>query len=131
MRGRFARRLPIRSFIIISWAEGAVDSQIVPRFKSAGYAAEDALKMIPHVRILARIADQDRVVAVPGILSPAIEDGFLPGIVRMQRRHHAARGIVENDGADADLSTKLECIGGRKERLVLANRVALVVEDCP
>src|SRR5262245_52176397 len=88
----FACRVTIRGFIVVSCAVSAVNPQVVPRRERS--ATEDALTMITDVRILSWVADQNRIVAVPGFLPPAIEDGLLPGVVRMKRRYQAARRIV-------------------------------------
>ena len=49
----------------------------------------------------------------------------------MQRGHHAPDRIVEEHRAHADGTGELEALGSAEERLVLADRLALVVEDRP
>ena len=49
----------------------------------------------------------------------------------MQRRDDAPDRVVEQHRADACGAGELEAVGGAEERLVLADRLALVVEDGP
>ena len=50
--------------------------------------------------------DQDRVIHVPGLLPPGVEDHLLPGVVGMERRDHAVHRVVEQDRADADVARR-------------------------
>ena len=56
---------------------------------------------------------------------------LLPGVVGVQGGDDALDGVVEQHRADADADVELEAVGGGEERLVLADRLALVVEDGP
>ena len=49
----------------------------------------------------------------------------------IERGDHALDRVVEQDRADADAHVELEAVRGGEERLVLADRLALVVEDRP
>ena len=49
----------------------------------------------------------------------------------MQRGDHALDRVVEQHRADADAHVELEAVGVGEEWLVLADRLALVVEDGP
>jgi len=73
----------------------------------------------------------DRVVNVPGFLAPGIKDDPLVRVVRMQRADHPLNRVIEDDGADANLIGKLKVLIAREERFVLADGLALVVEDRP
>ena len=75
--------------------------------------------------------EQHRVVHVPGLLLPGIEEDFLVGVVGMQRGDHALNGIVEEHRAHAGAHVGFEGGGIAEERLELADRLALVVEDGP
>ena len=76
--------------------------------------------------------DQHGVVDVPGLLPPRIEDDLLPGVVGMQRRDDAPERVVEQDRADAVAArSNSKRVRGAEERLVLPDRLALVVEDRP
>src|SRR5689334_19808206 len=52
-------------------------------------------------------------------------------MVRMERGNHAPGRIVEEHRAHPDARTELMAMRGAEERLELANRLALVVEDRP
>ena len=91
----------------------------------------EAAKKSPRVHVLGGVVDQHRVVDVPGLLPPRVEHDLLPGMVGMQRRDHALQRVVEQDRADADTHVELELVRRGEERLVLAHRLALVVEDRP
>src|SRR5215212_8623541 len=67
-----------------------------------------------------------RVVHVPRLLSPRIEDDLLVGVVGMQRGNGALGGVVEERAANAVL-LDAEMMRRAKERLVLPHRLALVV----
>ena len=49
----------------------------------------------------------------------------------LQRGDDALDRVVKQDRADADAHVELEAVGGAEERLVLADRFALVVEHRP
>ena len=78
-----------------------------------------------------RVARRAGVVDVVGGLLPRVEHDLLVGVVRVQRGDDALDRVVEQHRADADLHAELEAVGGAEERLVLADRLALVVEDGP
>ena len=76
--------------------------------------------------------DQHGVVDVPGRLPPRVEDDLLLGVVGVQRGDDALDRVVEQDGLTPTLHAELEAVACRaEERLVLADRLALVVEDRP
>ena len=108
----------------------AVDPLGVPgrQVVGLGQPAEE----IADVRVILRIRDQDGVVDIPGLLPPGIEDDLLVGVVGMERGDHALDRVVAEDGADADRRWPNSnwCVAA-EERLVLADRLALVVEDRP
>ena len=66
---------------------------------------------------------------------PGIEDDLFVGVVGMDGGDDALNRVVTQDRADADLHAELELVPLRwelaEERLVLADRLALVVEDGP
>src|SRR5260370_10712399 len=65
---------------------------------------------------------------------PGIEDDLLVGLVGMKGCDDAIDWIVEEDGADSDLHTEFKLVALRQlaeERLVLANGLAIVVENGP
>ena len=73
----------------------------------------------------------DSVVDVPIYLLPWIEDYLLIGVVRVQRGNDARDRIVEKNRADANDRGELKIMRATEERLVLPDRLALVVEDGP
>jgi hypothetical protein len=83
------------------------------------------------VAVGARVGNGDRVVGVPALLAPDLEDQFLPGVVGMQRGDVAIHGIVELHRAHACGQTELELMGAGEEGLILADRLSLVVVDGP
>ena len=90
-----------------------------------------AAKKSPTSGSVVRVGDQDRVVDVPGLLPPGVEDDLLLGVVGVQRGDDAPDRVVEEHRADADRDVELEAVRVGEERLVLADRLALVVEDGP
>src|SRR5258708_39273395 len=89
-----------------------------------------ALEKCARVRVGPWIK-QDGIVDIPGCLLPGIEDHFLVGMVWMQRRHDPLDWIVEKHRAHANRHGELEMVRGAEEWLVLAHRLALVVENGP
>src|SRR5207249_4168133 len=77
------------------------------------------------------VGHQHGVVDIPSLLSPRIKDYPFPRVVGMQSGNHTFDGVVEEHWADADANIELEAVRVGKERLVLADRLALVVEDGP
>jgi hypothetical protein len=77
------------------------------------------------------VARRAGVVDIPGGLLPGIEDHFLVSVVRVQRGDDALGRVIEQHRADAVDGIELEAMRRAEERLVLANRLALVVEDGP
>src|SRR6266446_6809765 len=71
---------------LLGVTECTTDPLVVPRCPVVGIAAKKSRKTFADVAVFARVGDQDRVVDVPALLSPRVEDNFLPGVVRMQRR---------------------------------------------
>ena len=71
------------------------------------------------------------VVDVVGGLLPGVEHHLLVGVVRVQRGDDTLGRVVEQHRADADLHAEFEAMRGAEEGLVLADRLALVVEDGP
>ena len=76
-------------------------------------------------------SSEDRVVDVPVLLPPRVEHHLLPGVVGVQRGDHPRDRVVEQHRAHADPDVELEAVGVGEERLVLPDRLALVVEDGP
>ena len=117
-----------------SGAERAADALRVP-----GWAGSSALRQAREE--IADVADRRfgiaarrsaRVVDVLARLLPRVEHHLLVGVVRVQRGDDALDRVVEQHRADADANVaELEAVRGAEERLVLADRLALVVEDRP
>src|SRR5207253_10306667 len=103
----------------------------MPRSKSTGCIAEQSLKEIAHLAIGACVADENSIVAVPGLLPPGVEDRFFPCVVRVNTGHDSIDGVIKQNGTDADLSVELEAVGRCEERLVFANGLPLIVVDRP
>ena len=82
-----------------------------------------------------RVARRAGVVDVVGGLLPGVEHHLLVGVVRVQRGDDALGRVVEQHRADADLTPNSNVsnmsVVRAEERLVLADRLALVVEDGP
>ena len=95
------------------------------------FGIRQAAEEIADVGVGLGIGHQHGVVDVPGLLPPRIEDDLLPGVVRVQRGDHALDRVIEQHRADADAHVELEAVGVGEERLVLADGLALVVEDRP
>ena len=96
-----------------------------------GQPREESLDVRIRLRICGAVGIQDGVVDVVGRLLPRVEDDLLLGVVRVQRGDDALDRVVEQHRADADLHAELEAMRVAEERLVLADRLALVVEDRP
>ena len=78
------------------------------------------------------VARRAGVVDVVGGLLPGVEHHLLVGVVRVQRGDDALGRVVEQHRADADLRRRTrKPWRGAEEGLVLADRLALVVEDGP
>src|SRR5947209_8035769 len=98
------------------------------------------LEVRRHVVLDVRIGTWIHVLGVPrravvidvvsGLL-PRVEYDLVEGVVGMQGGDDALGGVVEQHGADADLCPELKPVSRTKERLVLADGLALVVEDGP
>ncbi len=65
-------------------SESAADARLMPRRKIV--VGTQSAEEVTDVRVVSRIFDQHRVVDVPGLLVPRIEDNLLPGVVRVERR---------------------------------------------
>jgi hypothetical protein len=87
---------------------------------------QEPLHVVIHTRI-----EGDVVVHVVSGLLPGIETYLLPGVVGVQGGDDALDGVVEQHRADADADVELETLGIGEERFVLADGLALVVEDGP
>ena len=78
---------------------------------------------------------QNCVIDVPGLLMPGIEDHLFIGVVGMHRGHDSFDRVVKEDGADSRTCiAELELMSLwqlAEKRLVLADRLAFVVEDGP
>src|SRR6266478_1383245 len=75
--------------------------------------------------------EQHRVVYVIRRLLPRVEDHLLPCVIWVQCRDHALDRIVKEHGTHSDLDVELEVMRVGEERLVLADRFALVIKDRP
>src|SRR5215469_315952 len=75
--------------------------------------------------------ESNRVVHVETCLPPWIKVDFLPRVIGVQRRDHPFDRVIEEHGTDADLCVKLEMMSIGEERLILADRLGLVIEDSP
>ena len=71
------------------------------------------------------------VVDVVGGLLPGVEHHLLVGVVRVQRGDDALGRVVEQHRTDPDQDAKLQGVCGAEVGLVLADWLALVVEDGP
>ena len=109
-------------------AEPSADPCRVPRRQEVGRWEQRRERA--EVGIQAGI-DQHRVVDVPRLLPPRVEHHLVPGVVGVQRGHGPLRGVVAHDRADPGGAVRFEAVGGAEERLVLADRPALVVEHGP
>src|SRR5690242_15259876 len=116
MRRRFLCRILLRGPIIGGFTECSVDPPIVPRGK--GSDTEAAPEIIADIAVGPRICDLGRIVAIPAILTPGVENHLLPAVVRIKRRDDTAGGIIEQDRADPDLLRELETVGRREEGLI-------------
>ena len=122
-----------------SLPEGAADALRVPGLPGLGRltgSLEVLRDVAADVGVGARVAGlrvarRAGVVDVVGGLLPGVEHHLLVGVVRVQRGDDTLGRVVEQHRADADLHTELEAVGGAEEGLVLADRLALVVEDGP
>ena len=129
LRGVAARRSPIGS--PMRWA-----CQVC---QVAGWVLKYSRDVARDVRVGARVAGLraaggDGVVDVVGRLLPGVEDDLLVGVVRVQRGDDALDRVVEQHRADAGvghLALGFVQMRGAEERLVLPDRLALVVEDRP
>ncbi len=98
--------------------------------RTGGQVREVPGDVTADVLIGARVV-QHRVVTVPARELPGVEHHLLVGVIRMEGGDHTAERVVEHHRADAGPHTELEARGGAEERLVPADRVALVVEHGP
>ena len=128
-----ARAAALRSSV----PERAADALRVPGLPGRrGWRLEVLGDVAADVGVGARVAGlgvarRAGVVDVVGGLLPGVEHHLLVGVVRVQRGDDALGRVVEQHRADADRDAELEAVGGAEERLVLADRLALVVEDGP
>ena len=114
---------------LLGGAECAVDALAVPGGQIRGFG--QAVEHIPHVRIELRIGLQHRVVHIPGRLAPGVEGYLLVGVVRVQGDHDPPHRIIQQCRTHPDAVGELEIVRGAEKRFVLADRLALVVEDSP
>ena len=130
----FCRRRSSRSRISDRASAGGLPrGRIGPQRMPGGQVVgvRQAAEEVADVGVGLGIGHQHGVVDVPGLLPPRIEDHLLPGVVGVQRGDHALDRVVEEHRADADAHVELEAVGVGEERLVLADGLALVVEDRP
>ena len=128
-RGSLARRVLLRGLLFGRGAVLAAAAQVIPgRERRAG---EQPGEVVSDVRVGARVGGSRGIVAVPRLLPPRAERGFLPRAVGMEHGHDAARWVVAGDRGDTDRGGELEVGRGREERLVGADRPSLVVVDRP
>src|SRR5205085_9796676 len=71
------------------------------------------------------------IVHIVGDLLPGIKDSFLVCVIRIQRGNDTLDGIVEQNRTDTNLFPELKMMIHAKERLVLTNGFAFVIEDGP
>src|SRR6266850_6035160 len=109
--------------------ERSPHSPCAPRWQI--FRVRQAIKEIPHVGIIAWINHKHRVVWVPGFLAPRIEDNFFPRVIGMQCSDQASNWVVEENRAGPDANIKLEARSVGEKRLVLTDRLALVIEYGP
>src|SRR5574337_848698 len=113
------------SFQIALWQ---VDAFLIPG-RQIIFRGQGA-KQVSNTHIDVRI-EQHGVVDVPTLLPPRIEDYFFPGAIGMQGSGDPLDRIVEQDGADALPLGEFEPVCRTEKRFVLADWLALVVEDRP
>ena len=122
-----------------SRSHGAADALRVPGLPGRGLRLEVLGHVALDVGVGARVAGlpiarRAGVVDVVGGLLPGVEHDLLVGVIRVQRGDDALGRVVEQHRADADRDAELEAdraVGRAEEGLVLADRLALVVEDGP
>ena len=121
-------------------AEGAADALGMPGPPRLGWIGRQSLEVsgdiAADVRVGARVAGLDvagsaGVVGVVGGLLPGAEHHFFERVVRVQGGNNAPGRVVEQHRANAGRHAELEAVRGAEERLVPADRLALVVEDGP
>ena len=117
-------------------AQGVADALRVPGLPGGGLSTEIRRHIALDVRVGARVASLGvawtaGVIDVVGGLLPWVEHYLLERVVRVQGGDDALGRVVEQHRADANHDAKLEVMRGAEERLVLADRLALVVEDGP
>ena len=127
MRGRFRGGRLLERSEATPGPLGIPGGRVVP--------CREPLEEVAYVGISGRICLEDRVVDVPGLQVPGIEDDFLVRVVGIDGCDYPSRRVVAKDRADPDLHAELELVPGSRElaeeRLILPNRLALVVEDRP
>ncbi len=127
----FLRGILIGGTLLCRVAESASNAQIVPGSKCSCDRPQQAQKEIANIAIGPRIADENGIVGIPGLLPPCVEDCFFKTVVGMQSRDYAIGRVVEQHRTDTRLPVELKKMAGGKERFVLANWLAFVVENCP
>ena len=87
------------------------------------------MEEVTYVRVSVWVFLGDRVVHIPAFLPPWIEHNFFIGMVRVDGGDDPLDGIVAQDGAHANLNTKLELVAFygelAEERLVAGGPACL------
>src|SRR5262245_30830382 len=86
---------------------------------------------ISDFRIGPRVSDKRGVINVPGLLSPWIEDDFIPCVIWMKGADNATCGIVKEDRTHSDADLELKPMRVGEEWFKLANWLAFVIEHRP
>ena len=86
---------------------------------------------VAEVGIVTGIGLQDGVPRAPCLLSPGAVDHLLVSVVGEQPADGPPDRVPEDDLAHPFTASELEPMGVAEERLVLAHRMTLVVEDRP
>src|SRR5277367_4205452 len=71
-------------------------------------------KEFANIRIGSGVCLLNRVVSVPGILMPGIEDDLFIGVVWMNREDNSFNRVITKDRAHSDLHTELELVTLRR-----------------
>ena len=135
-RGRVGMGCGAGGSVALVLPECTADALLMPGLPVVRLALEVGGDIAADVGIAARVAGlliarRTGVVDIPGGLLPGIENHFLVSVVRVQRGDNALGRVVEQDRADAGLHAIFEVMRGAEERLVLTDRLALVIEDGP
>src|SRR5215204_2718603 len=110
-------------------AEGSGLALCIPRGQVFGLG--QALEEISNIRVGFGIGDQHRVIDVPALLPPRIEDDLFPSVIWMKGGDNTGSRIVEEDRAHADRYVKLEAVSVGKKWFELADRIAFIIEHRP